>query len=368
MNILYVTTISTTMGFFRSFIGELTAKGHNVDIACSNPEGLPSCYKEYGCSSYRLSCSRSPLNHGNLKAIKEIKAILDKKHYDIVHCHTPIAAACTRIACRKARKQGLKVIYTAHGFHFHKGCPVKSWLLFYPVEKLCAKYTDVLITINQEDHSLATRKLHAGEIRYVPGVGVEPERCYPDAAAVPFLRQKLAVPEDAFFLLSVGELNSNKNHETVIRALAQINDDKIHYAIAGDGPLAEHLNDLIDELHLSNQVHLLGYRTDAPDLYRAADLYIHPSYREGLPMAVMEAMASGLACVVSDIRGNHDLIDNQKGGYLCRPQDVDAFSRHISALKEDPVLRQSFAAYNTEKVRMFTKDIVAAQLFEIYHI
>ena len=182
------------------------------------------CYNEWGCTVHQIDTSRSPFSKGNLKAIKQLKILIEEGKYDIVHCHTPVAAACTRVACRKARKNGTRVIYTAHGFHFYKGAPKANWMLFYPVEKLCAKWTDLLITINREDYALAKEKLKAKRIEYVPGVGVDLQIYGRTNADKAEKRRQLGITEDVKLLLSVGELNKNKNHETVIRALAKIPD------------------------------------------------------------------------------------------------------------------------------------------------
>ena len=161
------------MRFFIQLVKELVEEGHTVDIAANTSiSNVPNEYIELGCNVFPISCTRSPLERGTVTAIKQLKQVVSVGNYDIVHCHTPIAAMCTRLACRKVRKQGTRVFYTAHGFHFYKGAPLKNWLLYYPVEKLCAYWTDVLITINQEDYVLAQGKLAAKRIEYIPGVGI----------------------------------------------------------------------------------------------------------------------------------------------------------------------------------------------------
>ena len=355
MKILYVTTIGGTMVFFQSFIRQLIEQGHTVDIACSYPDKVGQCYLELGCKTYPLSCSRSPLDKGNLSAVKQLKKIVEENHYDIVHCHTPIAAACTRIACRKVRKQGTKVFYTAHGFHFYKGAPLKNWLIFYPIEKLCARWTDVLITINREDYALAQRKLKAKKVAYVPGVGIDVEKfanAQVDRAAK---RQEIGVPEDAFLLFSVGELNENKNHQVVIRALAQLNEPNIHYAVAGKGGMHEKLETLARELGIEKQVHLLGYRTDAAELYKTADVFVHPSFREGLPVSIMEARAAGLPVICSDIRGCTDLVNDGQEGYLADPRCYNTFAKAIDKIRvSNPIQGKSkvtsFVIYSTGEI------------------
>lgn len=324
MKILYVTTISLTMNsFFKPHIQMLVEEGNQVEIACNkNDLPLDPIYEELGCKSYQIDFSRSPLSPENVKAYRQLKEVVEKGKYDIVHCHTPNASVITRLVCRKFRKKdGLKVFYTAHGFHFYHGAPLTNWLLYYPIEKFCSRFTDKLITINQEDHALAQRKFRAKEVCYVPGVGVDLSKFQNVQVDRNAKRQEIGVPEDCILLLSVGELNENKNHQIIIRALAKLRNHSIHYAIAGVGDKKDYLLKLSEDLGVSRQIHLLGYRTDVAQLYKAADMYALPSIREGLNMSIMEAMASGLPVVCSCIRGNVDLID-EDGGALFDPYSV----------------------------------------------
>ena len=324
MRILYITTIGPTMGFFTALIKSLVEKGNIVDVACNVSESQVSqFYYDIGCKVYDLSCSRSLFDKGNISAVKEIRSIVKDGNYDIVHCHTPIAAMCTRIACRELRKGGLKIFYTAHGFHFYKGAPVKNWLFYYSVEWLLAHWTDVLITINREDYALAKKHMAADHVEYVPGVGIDVRKFAPELSAAVDKRSLLdswGAGDNDKILLSVGELNENKNHEVVIRALAKLKNPNIHYAIAGTGDLKNHFVKVVQNLVVDNQVHFLGQRNDVAQLLQITDLYIHPSFREGLPVALMEAIASKVPVICSNIRGNNDLI-NEKA--LFDPRSVD---------------------------------------------
>ena len=367
MKILYITTIGTTMNFFKSFIDDLIKGGNTVDIACNQTDSaVPSFYIERGCKVFDLSCSRSPLNKGNIKAIGEIKKLLAENRYDIVHCHTPIAAAATRIAARKARKNGTRVIYTAHGFHFYKGAPFKNWLIYYSIEKLCAHFTDILITINKEDYALAKQKLKAKRIEYVPGVGVDIEKFSSCVINKAEKRKELGVPENATLLLSVGELNKNKNHETVIKAIAALNNTGIYYLIAGKGDLKDYLNDLIKSFNLENNIKLLGYRTDASELYKAADIYCHPSFREGLGVAVIEAMADGLPLIVADNRGTRDLCQNNINGLVCSPSSSSEFAKAIKKLTDDFSLCEKMSNENKKTAGNFDIEKINSIMNKIY--
>ena len=355
MRILYVTTIGTTMGFFKHFIGQLIDQGHSVDISCNDGDSpVPPLYQELGCRVHTISCTRSPFHPGSIKAIRQLRDLVKREQYDIVHCHTPVAAFCTRIACRNLP---CKVMYTAHGFHFYKGAPLKNWLLFYPAEKLCAHFTDVLITINKEDFALAQRKLKAKQVVYVPGVGIDLAAFAPDHAGIS--RKELDVPEGNRVLLSVGELSHRKNHETLIRAAAGMPNTTV--LIAGTGALENELKTLAKEL--SCDVHFLGYRKDIAALCGVCDLFVLPSFQEGLPVALMEAMACEKAVSCSAIRGNVDLVDDA-GGTLFDPADAASCRRALdTALSRDLV---AMGKHNRQVLNAFSIEEVNRQMMALY--
>ena len=362
MKILYVTTVGSTMNFFNVFIKKLLDEGNEVHIATNqNISKVSDCYVNWGCKIYSLSCARSPLNMGNIKAIKQIKHIVEENGYDIVHCHTPIAAMCTRLACIKARKKGTRVFYTAHGFHFYKGAPFKNWALYYPVEKLCGRLTDVLITINKEDYEFAQKKIKAKLVSYIPGVGIDVDKIKNTRIDKAAKKAELNIADDKIVLLSVGELDIFKNHETAIRAIKDI--ENVHYLVAGEGNLHQYLDGIIKELNLCDRVSLLGYRNDVLELCAVADLFVFPSTREGLPVSLMEAMASSLPCAVTQIRGNTDLID-ENGGTFFEPCDVDDCKKAIEkVLSGDLIL---MGEYNANKVCSFGNQAVIGKMQSLY--
>lgn len=367
MNILYVTTIGITMGFFKAFIRELLDANHTVSIATNDTLGeVPACYREWGCKVYSLSCSRSPLDKGNAAAVGQIRKIVSKNRFDIVHCHTPIAAACARLACAGLRKSGTKVIYTAHGFHFYKGAPLKNWLLYYPVEKLCAYFTDGLITINKEDYELARKKLRAGKVFYFPGVGIDVSKFVNAKVDRQQKREEIGVPPDAFLLVSVGELSDRKNQETAIRSLAWLRNENVHYVIVGRGSNEQCLRSVAKDLGIEMQVHMLGFRNDIAELYKCADVCIFPSLQEGLPVAMMEAMASGLPVVASKIRGCVDLVDEEGAIYLCDPRDTEEFAQAIGVLMNDHLRRDKISQNNIQQSWHYDVKIINDRMRQIY--
>lgn len=324
--ILICTTIlSTVKAFLIPHIRILQDMGYCVDVAGYKDVNELDAIVD---NVYDIPYQRSPFSKHNIEASRQLKEIVRKNNYDLIHFHTPIASAFGRWSVRKFRKSGTKVIYTAHGFHFFKGAPFKNWLLYYPAERFLSRYTDMLITINQEDYARA-QTFKAKKVEYVPGVGLDIDKFGNASVDRKIMRAELGIPDGTIVLLSVGELNQNKNHETVIRAIAKLKFQNICYVICGDGELKSHLKELSESLGIKNKVKLLGFRTDLSMIYQIVDMFIFPSFREGLSVSLMEAMAAGLPVVCSDIRGNSDLIEDGKGGYLVKPDDAEGFAEAI---------------------------------------
>lgn len=365
MKILYVSTLSNTINAFMiPHIMLLFDQGHQVDIACNIDREIRNNLKERGCEVFNIEFQRTPLSKRNYHAYKKLKMLIKTGEYDLIHTHTPIASACVRLACK--REKNTKVIYTAHGFHFHKGAPLKNWLIYYPIERYLSKYTDVLITINNEDYERAKRSFRAAKNSYIPGVGLDTKSF--DNLKVDKLtkRKEIGVPEEAFLILSVGELNKNKNHETIIRAVAKLNNPNIHYVICGRGPLKSKLKELTRELGVDKQVTLLGFRKDVAHICQVADIFAFPSKREGLGMAALEAMASRLPIITSNVHGIVDYSIDGKTGFCNSPTDVDAFVTSIEKLFVDEDLRIRIGQYNKDYVNKFSLEIVTDKLASIY--
>jgi glycosyltransferase involved in cell wall biosynthesis len=258
-----------------------------------------------------------------------------------------------------------KVIYTAHGFHFFKGAPLKNWLIYYPIERFCARLTDVLITINKEDYALAQKKMPAKKVCYVPGVGIDLEKIRSVQVDRNEVRKSMGVPEDCILLASVGELSVRKNHQIVIKAVAKLKNSKVHYAIAGQGVLLHFLKNLSKELGVEQQVHFLGYRKDIAQIYKSSDVAILPSLQEGLPVALMEAMASGLPIICSKIRGNTDLVQNIDAQFVCN--EVEDLYKKINNLITSKTLQEQLAQENKKNIDFFSLNNVLEKIKNIYN-
>lgn len=321
------TVVKTHINVFHlPYLKWFKEQGYEVHVAAKNdfinePCIIPNCDKYYD-----INFARFPFSKANIKAYKQLKKLIQENNYDIIHCHTPVAGVLTRLAAKN--NKNTTVIYTAHGFHFFKGAPLINWLIYYPVERFCAGFTDKLITINREDYERAKRfKLRKnGKVYYVPGVGIDLEKIQNLKVDVKQKKAELCIQENTPVLLSVGELNKNKNHEIVLQALNKIKDKNFIYLICGRGILKEYLERKTQELHLENKVKLLGYRSNVIEILKTADLFIFPSKREGLPVSIIEAMTARLSVIASNVRGNRDLITKEN---LFEPDDIVALTSLI---------------------------------------
>ena len=342
----------------------LQSLGYQVDVVAdfTNPgtitveraEGLKKRLADMNVRVFDIAIPRSLNPKAIIAAYRAVNRLLDQEHYNLLHCHSPIGGVIARQAAKGKRKNGLKVIYTAHGFHFYDGAPLKNWAVFYPIEKHFSRYTDVLITINKEDFKRAQDHFYANKTVYVPGVGVDTKKFAPRESGRKRIRTELGIDKDQILLLSVGELNENKNHESVIRAIAGM---PITYVVVGKGQLKDKLNNLAKECGVD--LRLTGYRNDVPDFYNAADVFILPSIREGLNVSLMEAMASGRSVACGRIRGNTDLIEEP----LFDPTDIDGIRQAITTAISK---REELGSKNLQTIRAFDITTVEEQMTEIY--
>lgn len=357
------TVVKTHINVFHlPYLKWFKEQGYEVHVAAKNdfinePCIIPNCDKYYD-----IKFARFPFSKVNIKAYKQLKKLIQENNYEIIHCHTPVAGVLTRLAARN--NKNTTVIYTAHGFHFFKGAPPLNWLIYYPVERFCARFTDKLITINKEDYERAKRfsLRKNGKVYYVPGIGINLEKIQNLKVDIKQKKKELGMSENTLILLSVGELNKNKNHETVLQALSKLKDKNFIYLICGRGVLKEYLERKIQELHIENKVKLLGYRNDVMEILKISDLFIFPSKREGLPVSVIEAMAAGLPVIASNVRGNRDLIAKEN---LFEPEDIAALTNLIKEQLE-AILNKELKKVAYANLEQYSLKNVLKQMAEIY--
>ena len=362
--VLFIATVlrGHILVFHLPYMKWFQEQGYEVHLCCRNDTEEASPVIPWCDRFIELPFERQPLNKANIQVAKALKQLIDQEGYDLIHCNTPVGGLLGRWCARQARKHGTKVVYTAHGFHFYKGAPMKNWLLYYPAEWLCARWTDLLITINQEDAARAAR-MPAASTALVHGVGVDLSRFeHPKDRSL--VRQQLGLAEDAPVVITVGEHSWRKNHETMLRAMTTV--PKAHLLFCGVGSWEKSLRNLAEELGVAERCHFLGFRKDIPDLLAASDVFLFTSYQEGLPVALMEAMAAGLPCVASHVRGNADLLLESKNGHLHAPEDAAGFADDLRALLQDAQLRRTLGDQNRQIMQKYRLEAVVAEVSSLY--
>ncbi len=345
----------------------LTEKGWNIEVACSNVGGRIDEVKEAlkGVAKVHVvELYRNPARPQNLKGLLQMKKLIDSRNWDIIWTNEPVMGVMTRLAAQKARRRGTKVVYIAHGFHFYKGAPLQNWV-FAPIEIGMSLFNDVIVTINWEDFNWAEKHLFTKDVRHIDGIGVD----FSTRQIVKSREEKrleLGVKEDEILVLSVGELKTRKNHEPVLRALAKLDYPNVKYYICGIGELHDYLQNLADELGMADRFQLLGYRKDIPEIMNAADIYAHPSLREGLGLASLEAMAAGLPLVTSNVQGIPDYVENGVTGYMCSPHDLAGFRRNLNHLIKRKGLRNKIGKTNQERVKKYAVENIELELQNIF--
>ncbi len=370
MKVLLIATVQSHIcQFHRPLCAMLHEYGCEIHVAARNnlaeKNGLKLDFVE---QVFDVPFQRSPFTPKNITAYRQLKKIIDHGSYDVIHCNTPVGGTLGRLAARQARRQGTKVFYTAHGFHFYQGAPKKNWLIWYPVEKFMCRYTDKLLTITKEDFDLASAKFST-QVERIHGVGAnsekylqlsESERCV--------LRESLGYTPDQKILLCTGELVPNKNQITAIRATKELTErfPEIRLLLAGNGPTLSALEAEVSKLGLEQYVHFLGYRTDLECFANIADVILSCSYREGLPMNIVEGMLLGKPIVASYNRGHRELIEPEITGYMVPPADSHAFAQRIGELLHDRELAARLGQAGFVKAQSYSDTSVIEELRNIY--
>ncbi len=367
--LLTATVQSHIAQFHRPLAEVLHEHGYEVHVAAKNnldeKNGLSL---DFADQVFDVPFARSPKSRDNVRAYLQLKKILEEHSYEVIHCNTPMGGIITRLAAVKARKQGTRVFYTAHGFHFYKGASKKNWLVFYPVEKIMARFCDTLITITEEDYQLAKRKFHTN-VERMHGVGVFQKRYHPaNLKEQLVMREKENLRPDEFVILCTGELNQNKNQKMLIEATSELKKyiPDLKVLLAGNGPLKEKLQAQIKNLQLEQYVKLIGYRTDLEYLTPAVDLVVSCSFREGLPLNIIEAMLCGKAVVVSENRGHRELVKEGFNGCFVSNDNMNSYICAVKNLYTHPDLLAQMGKNAYKVAEQYTATVIKEELKKIY--
>lgn len=376
--VLIITHVS---GFLMKFETEnvklLQEMGYTVHFASNRNEiGYPFEQEELfeiGVIFHHIDIARSPyMFQMNKKALRQLITIINEEQIELIHCHTPVGGMLGRLAAVHPKTNTRpKVIYTAHGFHFYKGAPFINNTAYYCVEKALARFTDVLVVINEEDYrSASSMKLRkGGRVFKIPGVGVNTSVFKPvDQQTKIKLREKNGIPKDAFLIISVGELNQNKNHRIALLAMKKLKNRKnVYYGICGDGFYYENIKKYVEKLNISDRVFVWGYKRNIVDYYAMADVTLFPSRREGLGMAGIESLAMGIPVLAADNRGTREYMLDNENGFVFAYDDADGFKSGIDKILNMPEeTLEHMKMKCVESISRFQKEYVHIVMKEIY--
>lgn len=370
---LFVTTVPVTLEqFLAPFARHFRSMGWRIDALCNGAADDPHIEDAFD-ARYDAEWSRNPLSPRNLLGTRaRVRELVVAGAYDIVHVHTPIASFVTRYALSSLPDASRPVvIYTAHGFHFYRGGSLASNTAFRAVERLAAKWTDYLVTINAEDQAAARAfgTIDPERVRYIPGIGVDTGYYRPGAATpeqVADIRRELDVPADAFMITMLAEFAPVKRHEHVFSALAQVTRDDIVLVAAGRGPLESKLRNKIATNGLTDRVRMSDWRRDVPAMLNASDALLLASAREGLPRSVLEGMSSGLPIIGTDTRGITDAV-GETAGWIVDKNDAWALARAMEQAASDRTLSAEIGRSARERaVREFSLRAVIESHEELY--
>lgn len=363
--VLFVATITNhIIGFHIPYLKWFKEQGYEVHVASKGNEKIEYCDKHYD-----LPFERFPVKKNNLKTYKELKNIIEENNYSIIHCHTPVGGVLTRLAARNARKKGTKVIYTAHGFHFYKGAPLLNWLIYYPIEKICSRWTDTLITITKEDYEFAKKKLKkAKRIEHICGVGMNTERFEKDFSdeEKQIIKKELGIKNEDIVFSYVAELNKNKNQILLIDVIKELKKENLNVKllVVGEGPLKEQYKQYIKNNNLEDNIKLLGKRKDINEILSITDIYLASSIREGLPVNVMEAIYKGLPVTATDNRGHRELVKNNENGFIVNT--MEEMKEKIQILLNNKRLKEKFGQNGKIKSKKYAINNVIEDMKKIY--
>lgn len=367
--LLVATVQSHICQFHKALVEVLHEHGFEVHVAArdnlAEKNGMKLDFVE---NVYNVPFSRSPKSADNIKAYHQLKGIINRESYDVIHCNTPMGGIVTRLAAQKSRKRGTTLVYTAHGFHFYQGAPKKNWLVFYPIEKLFSRFTDKLVTITEEDYQLAKKKFHCKVYR-IHGVGVSEKRYFPAAKGEKErLREELGYLQDEKLILCIGELLPNKNQAMAIRMMRKLVHDlpKAKLLIAGNGPERVNLEALTEKLGLQEHVEFLDYCTYLERYQKTVDVGISCSKREGLPLNVVESMLTKNPVVATQNRGHRELVRHGENGYLVDVNDVQGMYEYVKKLLEDEAHRAEMGACAEQFAKDFRFISVKKELEKVY--
>ena len=361
--LLLTTTDNMIWQFLIPHARYMQEHGATVECACAKTGFWFDELVKMGFVVHEIPLTRSPFSGKNIKGYKQLKKIVKENGINMIHCHQPVGGVMGRLIAKKFK---IPCIYTAHGFHFFKGAPLKNRLIYKTVEKYCSKFTTALVTMNNEDFKNAS-KMKAKKAYQINGIGLDLNKYKKtedfDKKA---FKAELGVQKDEFVIVTVAEFIKRKNYETMLETIKELGDKKVKFLICGRGQQEQEIKDIIERDNLKDKVTILGYRKDVDKILQVSDCFFLPSFQEGLTLSIIEAMTFGLPVLTSTARGNRDLIVDGVNGFVAEPTDSKTYAEKIILLMEDKNLQKEMAKANKKDCQNYDISVVVEQMEKIY--
>lgn len=351
--------------FHQPYFKWFQENGFEVHIACENAEKISNVDV-----ATEIPFGRKTLTKNHFISYKKIKEYVEREHFDLITCHTPIASVITRFAARDARKKGTKIMYTAHGFHFYEGSPLINWLIYYPIERIGTYFSDAVVTINTEDYELISKQGDPKCLYFkIPGIGVDSQIYFPVNQLDKInLRKQRGFSEGKKIFIYAARFAKDKNHEFIINAVRNHPTvfENSQILFAGNENLEESLKILVKKYHLEEKIIFLGYQKEIHNIYKMCDFGLSSSVREGLGLNLIEEMMCGLPVVATEQRGHKEIVDSQKNGYLFPIDDENKFIECCQKILSPDFDYAYFSQNAVEKSRKFELKNSLQKMTEIY--
>lgn len=365
--VLFIASIGQhLLRFHLPTIDWLKSEGHQVHAGCMHGSELA-----LQIPVHEISFDRQPFSFRNVKAYFQLRKLLQTERFDIIHCHTAVASVITRLVARPFRRKGnIKVIYTAHGFHFFKGGPWYYWILYYPVERFCSRFMDCQITINSEDYDLATKKFHCKDVRKISGMGVDSKRFMPLSNEIKEqLMMEFSIPQGSKILVYVAEFIVRKNHDFILKIAHKLKESipNLVIILPGRGKLLEDIKGKAMQGGFGDFLIFPGFRKDIEKIIGFSHVGISSSRQEGLGMNLIEALMCGIPVVATLNRGHKEIISHGKNGFLFRSNNQEEFLGAIEELLLNEAKYAQIALEARKSVARFDLELSLREIVKIYN-
>lgn len=345
--LITASSFSHIVNFHLPYLRRLYDEGWEIHLACGGTDcGIPFISKKYSLPLKKRIGAVS-----NFHSAAKIRQIVGSNHYDLIITHTSLAAFFTRLAL-KGLKNRPRVINVVHGYLFHDNMPNGKRVLLELAERITAKQTDKILTMNESDTVWATKNHVAPIVHKIPGMGLDDKKFLDVAAKV-----DLGLSENDFVLIYPAEFSDRKNQRMLIESMT-ILPNRVKLLLPGNGKELHVCQELAKKFGVEDRVFFPGYLSDIQSVIRISDVAVSSSKSEGLPFNIMEAMFLGKPIVASKVKGNADLIENNYSGILFALDDKTAFADSVNKLMNDRDLATSMGKHAAEQVQQYRLDRV----------